>query len=74
DAVVNQYRFQNQDVYVFDSRCCCDWISKVMDADCKVIGGLGGLAGNTQINGEDFGNAEFVREVWRNPRSENDDR
>ena len=74
DAVVTKYLFQKQYVYVFDSSCCCDWIAGVVDADCNVIGGLGGFAGNTEINGEDFSNAEFIREVWRNPRSESADR
>lgn len=70
DAVVTKYFFQNQYVYVFDAACCCDWISSVVDADCNVIGGLGGIAGNTKVNGADFRNAKLIGEVWRNPRSE----
>ncbi|MEC3879690.1 DUF6970 domain-containing protein [Parapedobacter sp. 10938] len=72
-AVVTEYVFQNQYVYVFNSACCCDWVSEVKDAECKVIGGLGGFAGNNKVNGEDFGHAKFIREVWRNPLSEQPD-
>ena len=64
DKQVNLYRFQNQNVYVFGIDCCCDAGSAVWDAECNQLGILGGFAGNTEINGEAFSNAEFILTVW----------
>jgi hypothetical protein len=38
--------------------------SEVLDENCNSLGFLGGIAGNTKINGEDFNNAKLKRTVW----------
>lgn len=67
DAHVAEYIFQGNTVYVFSpgSTCGADLSSEVIDSDCNSLGFLGGLSGNTKINGENFLNAKFVRTVWR---------
>ena len=66
-ANVSKYSFQNMMVYVFDPGTCGnDMVTNVYDAACKKLGFLGGIAGNTKINGEDFSNAELISVVWEN--------
>lgn len=63
---VEEYVFQNNQVYVFDNqRCCCDVNSEVFNSDCVLLGYLGGFVGNFTINGEDFQNAKLVRTLWK---------
>ncbi|MBK7637654.1 MAG: hypothetical protein IPJ13_27730 [Saprospiraceae bacterium] len=65
-AQVKQYLFQSKTVFVFDNQqCCCDHFSEVMDANCKLMGNLGGIASLTKINGDDFSKATFVNVVWK---------
>lgn len=65
DAKVHEYTFQNRTVYVFASGTCgADLTSEVMDSDCNTLGYLGGLTGNTKINGEDFSHAAYQNTVW----------
>jgi hypothetical protein len=67
DASVKEYKFQGEIVYVFNSACCCDMQSPVLDYHCNVLGALGGIAGNTKMNnGEDFSSAKYRRTVWHN--------
>lgn len=62
---VKEYRFQDETVYVFDPGSCgADMTSEVIDENCKTLGYLGGFAGNTKINGEEFSNAVFVSLTW----------
>lgn len=64
---VKEYTFQNKRVYVFDqSSCGGDMTSEVTDENCKSLGYLGGMMGNTEINGEDFSNAVFNKTIWKN--------
>jgi hypothetical protein len=64
---VKEYVFQSKTVYVFDqSPCGADMTSEVLDAECKSLGYLGGLVGNTEIAGEDFSQAAYVKTVWEN--------
>jgi len=66
DASVKEYRFQQQLVYVFDlGTCGADLSAKVTDIACNSIGMLGGISGNTMINGESFANATFIRTIWK---------
>jgi hypothetical protein len=66
-ASVKEYLFQNQSVFCFDPGLCGgDLATYVLTANCDTLGFLGGIAGNTSINGESFANAEFRGIVWRN--------
>jgi hypothetical protein len=67
DAKVDEYFFQGKTVYVFDPGTCgADMTSEVMDADATTLGYLGGFAGNTKINGEEFSPAAvFIKNVWK---------
>ena len=62
---VKEYLFQSKTVFVFDQgKCGADMTSEVIDEDCNSIGYLGGFAGNSKINGEEFSKATFVKTVW----------
>lgn len=62
---VKKYTFQGKIVYVFNPGTCgADMTSEVIDFDCKSLGFLGGISGNTEINGEDFSNATFESTTW----------
>ncbi|MGV3630601.1 MAG: DUF6970 domain-containing protein [Bacteroidota bacterium] len=66
DVSVMEYTFQEENVYVFNPGSCgADMTSEVMDSECHTEGYLGGIAGNTQINGEDFSTATYIRTVWQ---------
>ncbi|MGC4058512.1 MAG: hypothetical protein QM743_10410 [Chitinophagaceae bacterium] len=59
---VKQYLFQGKKVYVVAPGNCGageEWWWTVMDDQCNEIGYLGGFAGNTRINNEDFSNAVY---------------
>lgn len=63
---VDKYKFQGKEVYVFEpGNCGADMTSEVIDSDCKTLGYLGGFAGNTEINGEEFSSATFIKTVWK---------
>jgi len=65
-AKVDECKFQSQIVYVFDPGICgADFASRVADKDDQTLGYLGGISGNTKINGEDFSNAKYIRTVWK---------
>lgn len=62
---VKEYQFQSKRVFVFDPGTCgADMTSEVIDENCNSLGYLGGIAGNTKINGEDFSNARLTRTLW----------
>ena len=62
---VKEYEFQSKRVFVFDPGTCgADMTSEVLDENCNSLGFLGGIAGNTKINGEDFKNAKLKRTIW----------
>ena len=64
-AKVSEYSFQGKMVFVFDPGSCgADLTSEVMDSDCNTLGFLGGLIGNTKINGKEFSTATFVKTIW----------
>jgi hypothetical protein len=66
DASVKEYTFQRKTVYVFEPGTCgADMTSEVIDSGCSSLGFLGGFAGNTKINGEDFSKAELLGTVWK---------
>lgn len=62
---VEQYNFQGKIVYVFDPGSCgADLTAEVKDSDCNDLGFLGGISGNTMINGESFSTASFIKITW----------
>ena len=66
DPSVKEYNFQMKVVYVIGQGSCgADISAGVFDNDCNGIGELGGITGNTIINGEEFSNAEFIRLIWK---------
>jgi len=67
NARVTEYIFQGKTVYVFSpgNTCGADLTSEVVDSECTSLGYLGGISGNTKINGEDFSFATFVNIVWK---------
>ncbi len=65
DAKVKEYLFQRKTVYVFEAGSCgADMTSTVINEQCNVLGHLGGVTGNTEINGEDFSNAKYKGTTW----------
>lgn len=67
DGKVDKYTYQGKTVYVFAPgiECGADLTSEVVLEDCTNLGYLGGIAGNTIINGENFSSAVFVKNIWR---------
>jgi hypothetical protein len=65
--IVNQYTFQENTVYLIDEGLgFADSQSKVVDSKCNELGYLGGIMGNTKINGDDFFiSAVYVKTVWK---------
>jgi hypothetical protein len=66
-ASVEEYTFQQEQVFVFNMGTCgADLPAYVLTSNCDTLGFLGGIAGNTTINGENFSNASLVGTVWSN--------
>jgi len=64
-ASVNEYKFQGELVYVFNYGFCgADLPGGVIDRNCNPIGSLGGFTGNTQVRGDDFSTAIYIRTIW----------
>jgi hypothetical protein len=62
---VKQFEFQSKLVYVFDPGTCgADMTSEVLDENCNSLGFLGGIMGNTKINGADFSQAKYKSTLW----------
>ncbi len=67
DGKVDEYTFQGITVYVLDPgiKCGADLTSEVVDSECETLGYLGGIAGNHIIKEENFDNAVFVQNIWK---------
>jgi len=65
-ATVEEYLFQSELVYVFNPGTCgADMGADVFTESCENIGFLGGIAGNTIIQGVQFyEESVFQRVVW----------
>ena len=65
---IYRYDFQGKYVYVFNpGNCGADMMSDVYDDQCNLICGLGGIAGNTICNNEEFStNATNEILIWEN--------
>lgn len=65
-ASVKEYNFKDKTVYVlYPGNYMNDGGSEVIDSDCNKIGYLGGIEGNTKVNGVEFSNAIYLRNVWK---------
>ncbi len=65
-ANVKKYQFQGAPAYLFDPGTCgADMTSEVIDENCNVLGYLGGIAGNTTINGSNFETAQLQATIWQ---------
>lgn len=68
EAEVTEYSYQGKLVYVFEDAGCngaADLSSAVVNSECFTIGHLGGINGNTKINGGDFSTAIRTRTIWQ---------
>jgi hypothetical protein len=66
-AAVKEYKFQGKTVYALEpGNCGADMQTEVIDSVCTSLGALGGLTGNTKINGKEFSTAIYIRTVWHN--------
>ena len=65
---VHRYIFQGEYVYVFSpGNCGADMLANVYNEDCVLICSLGGIAGNTTCNEEEFStNATNETLIWEN--------
>lgn len=62
---VKEYIFSGKHVYAFDpGNCGADMTTEVIDENCKSLGYLGGITGNTEIEGKDFSTAQFVKSLY----------
>ena len=66
-AFVDLYTFQGHNVYVFEPGTCgADMAATVYSENCEQLGILGGYAGNTIINGVEFGQvAVKIKTIWK---------
>lgn len=65
DISVKEYLFQGKTVYVLnEGSCITDGIASVINENCEIIGYLGGFAGFSEVNGEKFSNATFIKTTW----------
>jgi len=67
-ASVSLYTFNGKNVYLFsDGNCGADLGASVYSEDCNSLGFLGGISGNTLIQGVKFyDKADFVKWIWKN--------
>jgi len=68
NASVEKYSFLGTTVFTFSpGNCGADFLSPVYNEHCDELGALGGISGNTQINGVEFGDqATLVAILWSN--------
>lgn len=67
-AYVALYSFNDKDVYLFfEGYCGADLGATVYSSDCLRLGFLGGISGNTFIQGVNFyNNARYIKRIWEN--------
>ena len=67
-AYVGLYDFKGQEVYVFsEGYCGADLGATVYSQACLYLGYLGGISGNTFIQGVNFyDNAKYIKRLWEN--------
>jgi hypothetical protein len=67
-ASVSLYLLNGENVYVFsDGTCGADMGASVYSEECNSLGFLGGISGNTIIQGVKFyDEADFIKWIWKN--------
>lgn len=67
-AWVKQYTFQGETTYAIHyGACVADYHDLVLDESCDTLGLIGGFAGLTEINGDDYyANATLEATIWQN--------
>lgn len=67
-ASVSLYTFNGKNTYVFsDGNCGADLGDSVYSEECYSLGFLGGISGNTIIQGVKFYDvAKFIKRIWKN--------
>lgn len=67
-AAVKRYTFQGNTTYAIQpGNCIADGADEILDANCSVLGFVGGFGGLTDINGENYyQNATFQETIWQN--------
>ena len=67
-ASLQRYNFQSNSVYVFNHGFCNSIdSSEVRDAECNLLGYLGGVLNNDTINGLNFYiSAKYEAVIWQN--------
>jgi hypothetical protein len=67
-ATVKCYTFQGNTTYaIHPGNCLADGADEILDANCEVVGIIGGIAGVTDVNGENYyDNASLEEILWQN--------
>ena len=67
-SYVALYEFKGDDVYLFaEGTCQPDLGAAVYSKNCLSLGFLGGISGNTYIDGVNFyNNAKYIKRLWEN--------
>ena len=66
-ASIKEYKWEGKTVHVYDGGICiADGQAIVKDTNCKVLGYLGGIAGNSTIEGKEWSTAVYIRTIWSN--------
>ena len=67
-ASVSLYELNGKNIYVFtDGNCVADLAASVYSENCYLLGFLGGISGNTIIQGSKFyDDADFIKWIWKN--------
>lgn len=67
-ATVKRYNFQGNTTYAIHlGSCIADGADEILAENCDVLGFVGGIAGVTDINGENYyDNASLEETIWQN--------
>lgn len=68
NATVKRYTFQGETTFaIYPGDCGADMPDIILDENCETLGSIGGFAGETDINGEDYyENATLEETIWSN--------
>ena len=68
NATVKRCTFQGKTTYaILPGNCIADQADEILDENCNLLGYVGGIGGNTEINGVDYyANATVDETIWQN--------